>query len=81
MASMESVPSFRARAADIGMRAELIDRLVGAGIDTFGKLAYVCSVSPTAGDDGPLRDALGRLLADGDPLTPPGHDLHEALVV
>ena len=67
---MESVPSFRARAADIGMRVELIDRLVGAGIDTFGKLAYVCSVSPTAGDDGPLRDALGRLLADGDPLTP-----------
>ena len=81
MASMESVPSFRARAADIGMSAELIDRLVAAGLDTFGKLAYVCSVSPTAGDDGPLRDALGRMLAGGDPLTPQGHDLREALVV
>ena len=70
MSSMESVPSFRARAADIGMSSELIDRLVAAGLDTFGKLAYVCSVSPTAGDDAPLRDALGRMLAGGDPLTP-----------
>ena len=67
---MESVPSFRARAADIGMRDELIERLVVAGVDTFGKLAYVCRVNPTAGDDGPLKEALGRLLTDGDPLTP-----------
>ena len=70
MASMESVPSFRARAADIGMRDELIERPVVAGVDTFGKLSYVCSVNPTAGDDGPFKEALGRLLADGDPLTP-----------
>jgi len=70
MASMESVAGFEARASEIGMADTLMQRLTDAGIDTFGKLAYVCSVSPTSGDDRPLKDALQQLVVDGDQLTP-----------
>jgi len=49
MASMESVASFKARASEIGMADTLVQRLTDAGIDTFGKLAYICSVSLTSG--------------------------------
>ena len=67
---MESVASFKARAFEIGMEDTLVQRLTDAGIDTFGKLAYICSVSPTSGDDRPLKDALQQLIAGGDQLTP-----------
>ena len=70
MASMESVASFKARAFEIGMADTLVERLTNAGVDTFGKLAYICSVSPTSGDDKPLKDALQQLIVDGDQLTP-----------
>ena len=70
MASMESVASFKARATEIGMADTLAQRLADAGVDTFGKLAYICSVNPTSGDDKPLKDALQQLLVNGDPLTP-----------
>ena len=70
MASMESVASFKARAMEIGMADTLVQRLADAGVDTFGKLAYVCSVNPTSGDDRPLKDALQQLIVGGDQLTP-----------
>jgi len=70
MASMESVASFEARASEIGMADTLMQRLKDVGIDTFGKLAYICSVSPTSGDDKPLKDALQQMVVDGDQLTP-----------
>eukprot|EP00435_Cladocopium_sp_Y103_P009006 s2759_g2.t1 len=66
---MESVASFKSRASEIGMQEELVNRLTRAGVDTFGKLAYICSVNPTSGDDAPLREALVALLG-GAPLTP-----------
>ena len=70
MASMESVASFKARASEIGMADTLVQWLTDAGIDTFGKLAYICSVSPASGDDKPLKDALKQLVVDGNQLTP-----------
>ena len=69
-ASMESTASFKSRAGEIGMSDDLISRLIDGGIDTFGKLAYICSVSPTSGDDGPLKEALNRMLTGGPSLTP-----------
>ena len=70
MASMESTASFKSRAGEIGMSDDLISRLIDGGVDTFGKLAYICSVSPTSGDDGPLKEALNRMLTGGSALTP-----------
>lgn len=70
MASMESTASFKSRASEIGMSGDLISRLIDGGVDTFGKLAYICSVSPTSGDDGPLKEALTSILTGGIVLTP-----------
>ena len=70
MALLESVASFKARAFEIGMADTLVQRLTDAGIDTFGKLAYICRVCPTSGDDRPLKDALQQLVVDVDQLTP-----------
>ena len=70
MALLESVAGFKARAFEIGMADTLVQRLTDAGIDTFGKLAYICRVCSTSGDDRPLKDALQQLVVDGDQLTP-----------
>jgi len=52
------------------MSGDLISGLIDGGVDTFGKLAHICSVSPTSGDDGPLKEALTSILTGGVVLTP-----------
>lgn len=63
MAGIESQASFRARALEISVREAVIDELVASGIDTFGKLAYICA-NPNSGDDAPLQLALRDRLTD-----------------
>ena len=62
MAGLESKPSFRERAIEIGGTEAFIDSLVDCGIDCFGKLAFICSANPHSGDDTPLREAITGLL-------------------
>ena len=59
---LESEAEFLARAKEIGMEESFITALQTAGIKTFGKLAYICAVSPQSGDDTPLVDAVEKLL-------------------
>ena len=59
---VESEAEFLARAKEIGMEEAFITALQTAGIKTFGKLAYICAVSPQSGDDTPLVDAVEKLL-------------------
>lgn len=62
MSGLESKPSFRARAIEIGAEEAYVDALVAAGVDSFGKLAFICGASPASGDDAPLTQAVTDLL-------------------
>ena len=63
MSGLESTASFRERAIDIGGTAAFVETLVTAGIDCFGKLAFICSANPHAGDDAPLKTAVTALIS------------------
>ncbi|CAE7253319.1 F25B4.6 [Symbiodinium sp. CCMP2592] len=67
---LESEAEFLARAREIGMDDGFVKSLQAAGIKTFGKLAYICAVSPQSGDDTPLIQAVQKLLSRD--LTPGG---------
>ncbi|CAE7710283.1 F25B4.6 [Symbiodinium sp. CCMP2592] len=60
---LESEAEFLARAREIGMDDGFVKSLQAAGIKTFGKLAYICAVSPQSGDDTPLIQAVQKLLS------------------
>ena len=59
---MDSKASFRARALEVGLEAEVVDKLITQGLSSFNKLAFVCSVNPSSGDDTKLKQALEGLL-------------------
>ena len=69
MAGLESKPSFKERALEIGGAEEFIQSLIGAGIDCFGKLAFICSANPHSGDDTPLKEAISSLLPTAPTVT------------
>ncbi|CAE7252640.1 unnamed protein product, partial [Symbiodinium sp. CCMP2456] len=58
MAGLESAPAFIDRAKQIGISEDLLGKLTSKNLDTYGKLAFVCSSKPSSGDDAPLFDAL-----------------------
>ncbi|CAE7257321.1 F25B4.6 [Symbiodinium sp. CCMP2592] len=60
---LESEAEFLARAREIGMDDAFVKSLQAAGIKTFGKLAYICAVSPQSGDDTPLIQAVQKILS------------------
>jgi len=62
MAGLESAPAFIDRAKQIGISEDLLGKLTSKNLDTYGKLAFVCSSKPSSGDDTPLFDALKTLL-------------------
>ena len=66
--AMESVANFTSRAKEIGMAEGLIESMKDNGVNTFSKLAYICSSNPTSGDDSKLKEALEALI--GRVLTP-----------
>ena len=59
---MESKASFKARALEIGIADDTIEALIAAGLNSFSKLAYVCAVNPSSGDDTKLKKAIEDLL-------------------
>lgn len=59
---MESKASFKARALEIGIEEATIDKLITAGLNSFSKLAYICAVNPSSGDDSKLKKAIEDLL-------------------
>lgn len=61
MSGLESKASFKERALEIGATAAFVTTLETAGIDCFGKLAFVCSANPHSGDDTPLKTAVTAL--------------------
>ena len=61
MSGLESKASFKERALEIGATEVFLQSLVKAGIDCFGKLAFVCSANPHSGDDTPLKTAVTAL--------------------
>lgn len=62
MSGLESKASFRARAIEIGAESTYVDALEAAGVDSFGKLAFICGSNPASGDDTPLTQAVTDLL-------------------
>ena len=67
MAGLESVAAFGERAIQIGMDAAFLKELTDKHIDTFGKLAFVCSCRPNSGDDAPLFKAVKDLIGKDVP--------------
>ena len=67
MAGLESAPAFAERANQIGMDAAFLGKLVDKKLDTFGKLAFVCSCRPASGDDTPLFQAVKDLIGEAVP--------------
>ena len=65
--ALDSTAAFKARATEIGMRKQLLDKLVAGGVSTFGKLAFVCSATPNSGNEQALVDAVNAIV--GSPLT------------
>lgn len=59
---LESEAEFSARARAINMPEAFAEALRAAGIRTFGRLAYICAVSPQSGDDTALIQAVEDLL-------------------
>ena len=59
---LESEAEFAARAKAISMEDTFFTALKNAGVRTFGRLAYICAVSPQSGDDAPLIKAVEDLL-------------------
>ena len=49
------------------MDAAFLKKLVDKKLDTFGKLAFVCSCRPASGDDAPLFQAVKDLLGEDVP--------------
>ncbi|CAE7272894.1 unnamed protein product, partial [Symbiodinium sp. CCMP2592] len=68
MAGLESVPAFTDRAKQIGISEDLLKKLLAKSLDTFGKLAFVCSSKPSSGDDAPLFEALKTLIGSEVPV-------------
>ncbi|CAE7419748.1 unnamed protein product [Symbiodinium sp. CCMP2592] len=68
MAGLESVPAFTDRAKQIGISEDLLNKLLAKSLDTFGKLAFVCSSKPSSGDDTPLFEALKTLIGSEVPV-------------
>ncbi|CAE7833708.1 unnamed protein product [Symbiodinium sp. CCMP2592] len=68
MAGLESVPAFTDRAKQIGISEDLLKKLLAKSLDTFGKLAFVCSSKPSSGDDTPLFEALKTLIGSEVPV-------------
>ena len=54
MSGLESTPAFKERALQIGMEQTVLDALLAAGVNTYGKLAFVCSSRPSSGNDDAL---------------------------
>ena len=79
MAGLESWPAFQARALEIQMPSDFLDALKMVGIDSFGKLAFICASNPSSGDDAPLRNAVETLI--GQPVDDTKHDPLENVVV
>ena len=61
MAGLESSAHFKDRARKYGLAEDLIADFTKAGIDTFGKLAFVCAIQPNSGDDTALLQAIKGL--------------------
>ena len=61
MSGLESTPAFTERALQIGMEQTFLDALLAAGVNTYGKLAFVCSSRPSSGNDDALFAALKDL--------------------
>ena len=64
MSGLESKPSFKARALEIGTDPAFLNELIAAGIDSFGKLAFICSSNPRSGDDTALVAAVTDILGN-----------------
>ena len=64
MSVTDSVANFRARATKVSVSSEVVDLLVGAGVDSLSKFAFSSSYYPGAADDTPfvrfVASALGR---------------------
>ena len=54
MSVTDSVANFRARATKVSVSSEVVDLLVGAGVDSLSKFAFSSSYYPGAADDTPF---------------------------
>ena len=67
MAGLESTAAFAERAIQVGMDPAFFKELADKHLDTFGKLAFVCSCRPNSGDDAPLFQAVKDLIGKDVP--------------
>ena len=67
MSGLESTHAFAERAGQIGMDPVFLQKVMDKSLDTFGKLAFVCSSRPASGDDAPLFKAVKDLIGEEVP--------------
>ena len=67
MAGLESTAAFSERALTIGLDSDFLKKMTDKGLDTYGKLAFVCSCKPASGDDAPLFKAVKDLIGEDVP--------------
>ena len=60
--AVDSVASFQARAAELGIPAVQIQKLAARDVDTHARFAFVSAYQPQSSDDRPLQQALQDLL-------------------
>ena len=67
-AALDSVPQFKDRAKKIGVTDEVLQELIAANFDTFGKLCFAASSSPHQLDDAAVTAWMEATFAN--PLSP-----------
>ena len=62
MSGLDSKHAFTSRATELGMQEELLEKLKGAGLDTFGSLAFSSDATPTSNTEEKFKKAIQDLI-------------------
>ena len=66
MSIADSDAVFKARATEVGLKAECLEKLVAAGLNTMSSLAFSRNYAPGNANDGPFLDLLTNVLGEVD---------------
>ena len=62
MSGLDSKHAFSSRALEVGMQEDLLEKLKGAGLDTFGSLAFSSDATPTSNTEEKFKKAVQDLI-------------------
>ena len=62
MSGLDSKHAFTSRAREVGMPEDLLEKLKGASLDTFGSLAFSSDATPTSNTEDKFKKAIQELI-------------------